>query len=416
MAKVIMIMVDGISADYFEQIRHQLPHMHALALNGTQVNGVSPEVCGTSFPGRTSIVTGVTPNEHGIYGNMIWDGEQFRYSNADDVRVPTLTHYAREQGRDVACLGYGMVKPRDCSLYIGPWWADEMLMRGRDEVPTVADAVWLATMQAVDERQRLKKLSAQGLQTQIVKPNLQPDIKLQLGMLADHQFIDLAGGLAALDDAPDFILLEIAITDYFLHKYGDDHPLTEWSLRTADAQIGTLMEKLRQVDKLDDYNLVVLSDHGHAPMNDALYIDRLLGDDVEWVSEGSMLLVKPRDADQLSEVTNVLADYGVTPWEATPFPIDQQQTLAVFAAPEGSYLSMEKGLVGHEGVTGPSKYLSNHGMRPGTREDERFCLFYGPNVPVQTIDSAEAIQVAPTMAALLGVETPWAAAPIFQPI
>jgi multidrug transporter EmrE-like cation transporter len=27
---------------------------------------------------------------HGIYGNVIWDGERFRYANPDDVRVPTL--------------------------------------------------------------------------------------------------------------------------------------------------------------------------------------------------------------------------------------------------------------------------------------------------------------------------------------
>ena len=68
-------------------------------------------------------------------------------------------------------------------------------------------------------------------------------------------------------------------------------------------------------------------------------------------------------------------------------------------------------VAGQGGVTGPSKYMSNHGMRPGTRADMRFCIFNGPNVPQQRIESGLAIQIAPTMAAILGVETPWQAEP-----
>ncbi|WP_051560137.1 alkaline phosphatase family protein [Marinobacterium jannaschii] len=416
MSKLILIMVDGISADYFESIRHQLPHLDRLARSGTQVNGVTPEMCGTSCPGRTSIVAGVAPSEHGIYGNHIWDGEQFRWANPEDVRVPTLPAYAKAQGLDVAGLGYGMIRPQDCSLYKGPWWVDEMLMRGRDAEPMPADTVWLSAGADYDDQGRLAALQAQGINLEIVAPNKNPDIKLQLGMLADQQLLDVAAGLAASAQAPDFMLLEIGITDYFLHKYGADHALTEWSLRAADAQIGTLLERLEQASVLDRYNLLICSDHGHAPMCSGLYVDRLLGDEVVWSSEGGVLMVKPRDQAQAIWVQAALAEYGIELWNNDHLPPEQQDQLLTFVVPEGSDISFESQIVGASGVSGPSKYLSNHGMRPGSRADMRFCIFNGPAIPRQRIESGLANQIAPTMAAILGVETPWQAEPLFTPL
>mgnify|MGYP000173618400 CR=1 FL=1 len=410
MGKLILIMVDGISADHFERIRHQLPHLDRLAREGTQVMELTPEVCGTSLPGRTSMIVGAGADVHGIYGNVIWDGEQFRYGNPYDVKVPTLAHYAREAGRDVAALGYGMVKPEECDLYVAPWWVSEMLMRARDEKPWPADEQWLQAGKTHDVEERLAKLEAQGLSLDIVDPNAQPEFKLQLGMLADQQLLDVAAALAASDKAPDLTLLEVCIPDYFLHKYGADHEMSEWSLRAADAQIGTLIERLRQADVLDQYNFAIMSDHGHAPMPNGLYCDQILGPDVQWSSEGGMLLVAPRDEAQANEVRASLEEYAVEQWNNDHLPPEQRDQLLTFAVKENSGISFENTLAGQQGPTGPSKYRSNHGMRPGSREDYRFCLFSGPDVPRQTLLFAEAKQIAPTLARILGIETPWQAA------
>jgi len=254
------------------------------------------------------------------------------------------------------------------------------------------------------------RLAALGKQLDIVDPNAQHDFKLQLGMLADQQLLDVAAALAASDKAPDLMLLEICIPDYFLHKYGASHELAEWSLRTADAQIGALMERLRQAGQLDQYNFAIMSDHGHAPMPDALYCDRILGPDVQWSSEGGMLLVAPRDQVQADEVRAALSDYAVEMWNNDHLPQEQREQLLTFAVAADSRLSFEGSLAGQTGPTGPSKYRSNHGMRPGCRDDYRFCLFAGPDVPRQTVMFARANQVAPTLARILEIETPWQAA------
>ncbi len=409
MGKLILVMVDGISADHFENIRHQLPHLDGLARRGTQVMELTPEVCGTSLPGRTSMIVGEGPDQHGIYGNVIWDGQRFRYGNPYDVRVPTLAHYARKAGRDVAGLGFGMLRPEDCDLYMPPWWVSEMLMRARDEQPWPADEQWLQAGRVHDSEGRLAALDTQ---LDIVDPNAQHDFKLQLGMLADQQLLDIAAALAASDKSPELMLLEICIPDYFLHTYGAEHDLAEWSLRTADAQIGVLMERLRQAGQLDNYNFAIMSDHGHAPMPKALYCDQVLGPDVKWSSEGGMLLVAPRDQGQADAVRAALSEYAVEMWNNDHIPADQREQLLTFAVAADSGLSFEGSQAGQSGPTGPSKYRSNHGMRPGCRDDYRFCLFAGPDVPRKTVMFAHANQVAPTLARILDIDTPWQAAPL----
>ena len=427
MNKLILIMIDGISAELFQQRRSWLPHLHRLAAQGTQVQALTPEVCGTSFPGRTSMIVGRPASEHGIYGNKIWDGQEFRWSTPYDVRTPTLAAFAKQAGRDVAGIGYGMVRPEDCNVYATPWWVDDVMNRARDEAPHPTDVQWTMKDRELDPEGRIAKLQARGIDTQVINPvsDVIADLeeatgankaaRLSLGMLADSQLMDIAAGLASSEQAPDLIMLEIGITDYYLHSYGVDHPMTEWSLRTADAQVGTLIERLQQAGVLDQYNFAIMSDHGHGPMPDAVYCDQLLPEGTRWSSEGGMLLVAPRSEQEATEVTQALASIDIEPWSNHFLPEAQRQELLAFAPPEGKMLSFERDAGGSGNHRGESKYRSNHGMRPGTEADYRFCLFSGPLVPQSTVPFGLADQVAPTLAALMGIPTDWSSQPLFQP-
>ena len=407
MNKLILIMIDGISAGKFQKMRHSLPHLDQLAKQGTQVAALTPEICGTSFPGRTSMIVGRPPSEHGIYGNKIWDGEVFRWSNPYDVRTETLATLASAAGADVANIGYGMVRPEDCSLYVKPWWVNDVMSRGRDNQPHPANDLWSMKAKELDPKGRLDALGLSA--ADIVNPYTDRSQTLQLGMLADAQLMEMAADVICSDQSPDLIMMEIGVTDYYLHQYGSDHPLTELSLRTADAQVGTLLERLKNAGKLDQYNFAIMSDHGHHLMADAIHCDQLLPEGVRWSSEGSMLFIAPRSATEAAEVTSLLLEQGMEIWSQPLLPAELENQLLVFCCPEGQYISFEVDLAGSGQIKGTSKYQSNHGMRPGTEEDYRFCIFSGPNVPQQQIDFAEAIQVAPTMASIMGIETPWGA-------
>ena len=414
MNKLILIMVDGISCVHFQRIRHQLPHLDRLAKQGTYVKALTPETCGTSFPGRTSMVVGRPSSEHGIYGNRIWDGEVFRWSNPYDVRTETLASLTKSTGGDVVNMGYGMVRPEDSDLYVSPRWIEHVLSDAVDGSPHPANENWSMRSKNLDPQQRLVTL---GLDVKnLVNPCADKSQVLSLGILADYQLLEMAANVITSSNPPDLLMLEIAITDYFLHVYGAASSITEMSLRSADAQIGTLLERLRNSGQLDQYNFAIMSDHGHHLMRDAIHCDVLLPDGCRWSSEGSMLFVAPRSNQESKNVTQILLAQGMEVWSEPLLPNDVKDQILVFSCPEGLYISFEKDSQNTGEITGISHYQSNHGMRPGTKEDYRFCIFSGPNVPQQQIEFAQAIQVAPTMASIMGVNTPWSVQPIFVPV
>jgi len=219
--------------------------------------------------------------------------------------------------------------------------------------------------------------------------------------------MEMAADLIERDRAPNLLMLEVAVTDYYLHQYGSKHPLTELSLRNGDAQVGTLIERLRKAGKLEQYNFAIMSDHGHHLMADAIYCDVLLPEGTRWSSEGGMLLIAPTSAEQGADVTQKLLAQGLEQYSHDFLPDDMKDTLLAFTSAQGQYISFEADLKKTGNVRGVSKYQSNHGMRPGTLEDYRFCLFSGPDVTKQIVPFAQAIQVAPTIAKILGVSTPW---------
>ena len=416
MSKLIMIMVDGISALHFAQQRRFLPNLHLLAKQGLQVSeGVSPEMAGVSMPGRTSIICGTPPAEHGIYANQIFDESQslFRWAHGYDIRGKTLPQLAKEQGLRVASIGYGMSRPEDCHVYMGPWWADDMLMRARDEVPTPSDESWRKAATMYDPHGQLQALFDSGAVIKPVHPNSVTDTaeRMQLGLLADQQLLDIGAALAGSEQAPDLLLLELGMPDYYMHKYGQFSDLASFSLRHADAMVGILRERLRQADCLDDYHFMILSDHGHTALNQGVYINNILPADTQWSGEGSVLFVVRQNQAHADEVSAILASHGIERWNDEHIPEDMQGQIITFMAPADSDMSFENSPQGSAALSGPSKYLSNHGLRPGRLEDFRFCICHGSSIKPQTIQHAEAIQVAPSMAKILGITTPWQAQP-----
>jgi len=162
MSKLIVIMIDGISADYFAKHRKRLPFLSDLAQKGLVINRLSSVTPATSLPGRTTMMTGTSCDVHGVWGNTIWDGEQFRYATPDDVKGMTLTKQAKDAGLDVAVVGYGMIRPEDTQVFHHAWWVGEMVQRARDDAPIPAAEGWLRTSRHEDLSGRLAALAAQG--------------------------------------------------------------------------------------------------------------------------------------------------------------------------------------------------------------------------------------------------------------
>jgi predicted AlkP superfamily pyrophosphatase or phosphodiesterase len=413
--KLIVMMVDGVAAEHYAADRGRFPHFQALEARGFRVEHLHAEVLGTSLPGRTSMLTGATADVSGVYGNKIWDGEAFRYANPDDVRVPTLPARARAAGLRAAVIGFGMVRPEDADLMIAPWWVGTFVQRARDARPVPAEAPWLRVAMCQPDAAMIERFRQAGVPTALPAVDVSTDQgKTFFGILSDQVIADWVSVLAASPDAPDLILFEFLMTDTIQHYTGYKSELSQWITGQADAALGKIVQRLRAAGVLDSWNIAVMSDHGHSAVEKALHPGVIIPG-VRVQCEGGSLLVAPRNAAELDEVTAKLAAFGVEPYPNRCIPPDFREQIAVFVAPPG-YSFEDEMADATEPIVAP-KAISTHGLRPGLPGDDRFALFAGPRVPAGRTHQADAVQVAPTLAAILGLDTSeFAAAPIFQPV
>ena len=400
MAGLIVIMLDGISADSFAKHRAYMPRTSWLAEQGLVVNRLGAEMCGTSFPGRTSILTGARAARSGIYGNAIWDGVQFRHSTPDDVAVPTLPALAQQAGKDVAVIGFGMVRPEDATVFRAPWWAGTFIQRSRDAQPVPTTEPWKRAVEHQDPTGRIARAQETIKQSPLSIPT-DLENKYLKAALGDFDIMDTVGAVAVAPNAPQVIFTEVLIPDTAQHYAGYDSSMALWSFGYADALVGRLLDRLRAAGQGDKYNIAVLSDHGHSPIEKSLRPEAIIPGTV-FQTEGSMLHVVPRSAKEAEDIAAKLSEFGAEFYDNAYLPESQRGVVHSYLAPDGHNFESDTLKPSLEPITSPTLF-SSHGLRPGHPGDERFMVLAGPDVSHRNIEHADANQVAPTLAVLAGV-------------
>lgn len=401
MNPVILIMIDGLGADHFSHYQQQLPQLTTLATRGTLIERLSPERSATSLPGRTSIVTGVASEHHGIYGNVIWDGKQFRHANSSDVKAQTIAEQANLNGLSVANIGYGMVGPEHCRYYYPPIWTHEMLQSSDTGAYDDSNQVWNSEMSQAENASWIGDLKLSDCDATLTSRHYETQAEYLLsGQHNDQIVIDWCAALSTQQTSPDLILTEIAMPDYFLHKYGCDSDLVQHSIKIADSQVGRLLDHLRRSDTLDKTNIIVTSDHGFSNVKQTIHPDVILPQ-VKSSCEGGILYVYFKSRNQLSEISSSLAKYQVLPLDNQFLPADQRKEVAAFLAPEDCDFHFDKSKTGQ--AIADAHYRANHGFKPGHKADERFLVMAGPDIPMGKQSFAKAEQIAPTLAKLLNL-------------
>ncbi len=403
MPGLIVLMIDGVAAEHYAADRARFPHFAALEKRGFCVERLHSEVLGTSLPGRTSMMTGVTADVSGVYGNKIWDGTQFRYATPDDVRVPTLAARAKAAGKRVAVVGFGMLRPEDADIFQSPWWVSDMVQRPRDAEPEPSEPAWMRVAFHQPGETFTQVASAAGLPPRLPLEQFdlsKPDQRAVFGNVADSLMFEWVASLAASATPPDVIIAEFLMTDTYQHYTGFRSEISQWSVLQADAAVGRIVRRLEDAGVLDQWNIAVMSDHGHSPIEKAIQPQVLLPG-VRVQCEGGSLLVAPHDAAELDIVTQKLAAFGVQPFPNDCVVPEFRDQVFVFVAPP--LWSFENDNAEATEPVLPPRAISSHGLTPGAPGDDRFALFAGPGVPQGSSAQGDAVQVAPTFAALAGL-------------
>ncbi|TIV77613.1 MAG: alkaline phosphatase family protein, partial [Mesorhizobium sp.] len=380
---------------------HRLPNMRQLAERGLRVRRLKSTVPATSVPGRATMLTGVGPAVHGIYGNHIFRGDAFVAPLAGDLLVPTIATHARQAGLDVAAIGHALVDPADTSVYVSPWWLRGFMTGHRFSKMVTSEA--LAASRAIHDPE--DRLAQAGLTDMEAFRNAADGGAPHLiSGLALDQFLNRAViALLGSDRPPDLLLTEIEMPDAFQHYLGYDSPAGIWSVEFADMLLGNLLAVLERTGRRDDYVVAVASDHGHGPVDTAIYPEAIIPE-MLWMTEGASLYIFLENADDLETATERLAPFGVELWNNKHVPEAMRGKVAMFVAPpRHSFEERPSDATGPLVATGRPRLISTHGFRPGSPEDDRMFILSGGGIAPQIVEEADADQFAPTLARVLGL-------------
>ena len=207
----ILISIDGFRPDYLD--RGITPVMSALAANGVS-GALTPSFPSKTFPNHWTLVTGLTPDQHGIVANRMEDaarpGQVFTMATDEPFWWSTAAPIWIEAER---------AGSRSGTVF---WPGSNVSFNG--ERP----ADWLQFNQALPEASRVQTV---------------------LDWLARRRLI-----------RPRFVTLYFDSVDTVGHHDGPDAAATNSAIGLVDAQIGRLRDGLAAMNQ--PANLVIVSDHG----------------------------------------------------------------------------------------------------------------------------------------------------------
>jgi predicted AlkP superfamily pyrophosphatase or phosphodiesterase len=257
-APLLLISIDGYRHDYLE--RGLSPTLAMLARTGVRAASMQPAFPSLTFPNHYSIVTGLIPDHHGVVNNMMTD--------------PVLGDFSMGNRKAVSD---------------GRWWAQGTpIWETADQHGLrTATMFWPGT-----------EADIHGHHPDYWEPF---DVKEAADKRVDQvlTWLDLP-----LDRRPTFITLYFDAVDHAGHEFGPDSPQENDAQRTTDAALARLVRGLEQRRLFDRMNIIVVSDHGMAPVPppNNVIVDRLIPlDQVTTVATGVLASFNPKDASATAQ-------------------------------------------------------------------------------------------------------------------
>lgn len=227
----LLVSLDGFRADYLD--RGDTPTLKALADGGAR-GAMRPSFPTLTFPNHYTLVTGKRPDRSGVVGNVMED--------------------ARIGGPKFTMNGPTANDPR--------WWNQ-------------AKPLWVSAEQ---QGRRAAPLFWPGSEVEI--DGVRPSHWLKFDMEApyDARVNQLLAWLDAADGPPlAFATLYFDATDTEGHHYGPDSAEVRAAAARVDRALALLVEGLKARGRFESTDLVVVADHGMAPLPAA---NRIVLDDL----------------------------------------------------------------------------------------------------------------------------------------
>ena len=417
---VLMISIDGLVPSYvIEADRYALriPVLRRLLRDGAHAAGVRGVLPAVTYPNHTTLITGVTPREHGISQNTTFDplgtnaGGWYWYS--EDIHARTLWDAAASAGYAVGSVSWPVsVGARNVKYLIPEFW----------RTGTAEDLKLLAA------------LSTPGLLRDIERTAGPYSTDISAGVPGDWQRARYAEAIIR-DKHARFITVHLAALDHLEHETAPFSKASFETLEAIDQMVGVLDAAMRREDP--DRVLCVVSDHGFATSEHQFLIRKafveagLMAIDsarpgrivnwsaAPWTSGGGALIVlkDPKDAALRDKVRALLTRLASDPRNGIERVLDRREIAAYGGTPEAEFfVDMRSSYTIDNSLNGPLVLdiaaHGDHGFSPSHPEMRAAFFLAGSGIRAGAdLGDVDMRSVAPTVAKLLGASLPGATLP-----
>jgi predicted AlkP superfamily pyrophosphatase or phosphodiesterase len=406
--RVVIISLDGFMASAMFDESVPLPTLRRLAAQGASARGMRPVNPTVTWANHTSMVTGVTPAKHGVIFNGLLvrapgvppHVEPWR-DRSEMVHAPTLYDVAHARGLTTAQVDW-----------VAIWNAPTVTWEFRER-PDPQDAI-------------ASEMIGAGLVSQEVVENFaEKNI-----VFRDHVWTAAAAHIIR-EHRPHVMMFHLLTLDSVQHRYGPGTLAATSAMAHLDGQVAQIALAVEQAGLAARTTFVIVSDHGFKTvrrqiMPNAAFLkagllevteEKVTSSQVYLMSEGGTALVyltvPDADGQLLARARTALtgiegidamidpSDYGAYGLP-TPNASDQMGALMLTAKDGYSFSTAAHGEVVADAVEGS---LGAHGYLSTDPELQALFIASGHRIKAGvTLESIRTIDLAPTMARLLGVE------------
>ncbi|MGE0680294.1 MAG: alkaline phosphatase family protein, partial [Candidatus Binatia bacterium] len=255
---VIMISIDGLQPKIYMDARTSkrlVPNLLNLRQQGVSARRMIPVFPSVTYPGHTTLVTGVYPATHGIVNNFKKDSEW--YLQSADIKAKTLWQAAQEKGLTTAIVTW----PASYGAKVD-YLIPENLSFNAPDVPKL-----------------LREGATPGLFEQLegkFGPVQIPSFEHEdAGERLDEMTSKFAAEIIR-QYKPHLLLLHFLDADHRQHLNGPSSPRVRRAFSQIDRRIGELRQAVKDAGILNATTFVIVGDHGFLPVHTSVNVNGLL--------------------------------------------------------------------------------------------------------------------------------------------
>lgn len=382
--RLLLVSLDAVS-ETDAQMLLGLPALQRIARGGCFCKNVHTVYPTLTYPIHTSIVTGCYPDRHGIAHNQPFQPDtpprmRAWYWDAGEIRAKTIYQAAKEKGLKCASVLWPVSgKSKDIRLN----FPEVLPLPGENAAVKMLKYGSPAWILSTELRIGKKRKSIQ-----------QPDLDDYAELLC----LDLINRR----HPPEMIMLHLVDCDSMRHQYGVDSMEAYAAMKRMDAHLGNILDGMRKRGLLEDTYVCVVSDHGQRNAPKGIRLDNLLketcGARAQTLGQGAYIY-----CDDIENTARVLREHAEE-WGIERVLTDE--TLRGIHAPVNVKLAVNAA-EGYCFTDSDAPTFGEHGFMNDCGEAETLFWITGKGIPQgKIIEKMDIVDIAPTLAGLLGLEMP----------